>query len=113
MLPGLVGEGDVLELDATFVPVRLRRLGRVGGLWFFVEDVVDAFCSGEGRLGLGVDLRGQLDGTEELLDVDQERRQDPDREGARVYQIAAVADDDRRRQRAECVYGRGEGGGYG
>src|SRR3712207_8073193 len=49
------------------------------------------FRSGQGRLGLGVDLRGELDGPEELLHVDQERRQQADSQRTRNHQVAAVA----------------------
>jgi hypothetical protein len=52
-----------------------------------------------------------LDRPEELLHVDQERRQQADGQGARHDQVAAVADHDRRGQRREDVYRRGEGRG--
>src|SRR3712207_5406275 len=73
------------------------------------------FRTGQGRLGLGVDLRGELDGPEELLHVDQERRQQADGQRTRNHQVPAVADHDGGGEGRENVYGRreGRGDGYG
>src|SRR5215218_9672954 len=109
---GVVREGHVFERDAAPCGAEFSGVLWVVWLRLFVEDVVDALGPGDRGLGLGVDLGGELYRTEELLDVDQERGQDADRERAGEDEIAAVAYDQRGGQGREHVYGGGEGGGY-
>src|SRR5215207_3084230 len=106
---GIVGEGHVLEGDAARGWTELRDVVWILRLGLFVEDVVDALGPRDCGLGLGVDLGGELYRAEELLDVDQERCQDADRERTGEDEIAAVANDKRGSQGREHVYGRGEG----
>src|SRR5829696_7814232 len=89
----IVFERHVLEGDEAPGRAELRGVRWIRGLRFFVQNVVDAFCAGDRGLGLGVYLGGELNGTEELLDVDQEGRQHADRERAGEDQVPAVADD--------------------
>src|SRR5215217_6036128 len=108
---GVVGEGHVLEGDAARGDTEFWRVLWILRLGLFVEDVVDALGPCDRGLGLGVDLGGELYRTEELLDVDQERGQDADRERTGEDEIAAVANDQRGSQGREHVYSRGEGRG--
>src|SRR5215208_383516 len=106
---GVVCEGHVFERDAARSWTEHRGVLWVLRLGLFVEDVVDALGSCDRSLGLRVDLGGELYRTEELLDVDQERGKDADRERAGEDEIATVAYDQRGSQGREHVYGRGEG----
>src|SRR5215211_2653501 len=78
----IVREGHVLEGDPAPCGTELSGILWVVRLGFFVEDVGDALGACYRGLGLGVDLGGELYRPEELLDVDQERGQDADRERA-------------------------------
>ena len=98
-----VAEANALEADVTLDPVELARVRLVADLGLLVHHVHDLVERGHGREERVVELRELLDRVEEVRQVEDEGEQRADGEAAAEDEIAAVADDDRRRERRQEV----------
>jgi len=96
---GVVGEGNVAELDVAYDAAQVLRVGSINDRALFVEEHEDALGGGHGCLHDVVLLGKVADRLECAVGVLEECHQHSHRDCARQHSAGAVPDEQRRGQR--------------